>query len=156
MGSHDSFGHLQQKLWQKERSGVKTGNLTPDHKKSRIDPTSMHASGVWYIVGKLLMIVTTLLQTSSSSNVWARNYSPAKLWEFQPWQFRDSPLGVLGQKTIWMWASQRGAKYIIWGKVVTSLESGLWWILWVRGRPWLVLAPKVLQHCINQLMVSWM
>ncbi len=32
MGSHDPFGHLQHKLWQKERSGIKTGNLTPNHK----------------------------------------------------------------------------------------------------------------------------
>ncbi len=69
MGLHDPFGHLQQKLWQKERPRVKTGNLTPDHKKLGIDPTSMHASGMQYVVGKLLMRATTLLQTSSRSNV---------------------------------------------------------------------------------------
>jgi hypothetical protein len=32
-----------------------------------------------------------------------------------------------------------------WGKVVTSLESGPWWVLWVQSYPWLVLAPKVFQ-----------
>ncbi len=53
-----------------------------------------------------------------------------------------------------MWPSRRGAKYTIWGKVVASLESGPWWVLWIQGRPWLVLAPRVLQHGINQL-VGW-
>jgi hypothetical protein len=46
---------------------------------------------------------------------------------------------------------QSGAKYIIWGKVVASPESESCWILWVRGCPWLVLAPKVLQPSANQL-----
>jgi hypothetical protein len=46
MGSHDSFGHLQQKLWQKERLGVKIGSLIPEHKKSGINPNSMRAGGV--------------------------------------------------------------------------------------------------------------
>jgi len=61
MGSHDSFGHLQHKLWKKERLGVKTGSLTPDHKKSEINPTSMRASGVQHVVGKLLTRAATLL-----------------------------------------------------------------------------------------------
>ncbi len=49
---------------------------------------------------------------------------------------------------------QCGAKYTIWGKVVASLESMPWWVLWVQGCPWLVLAPKVFQPCANQL-VCW-
>jgi hypothetical protein len=39
----------------------------------------------------------------------------------------------------------------MWGKVVASPEFGLWWVLWVQGCPWLVLATKVLQPCANQL-----
>jgi hypothetical protein len=62
------------------------------------------------------------------------------------WESRD--------KAIWMWASRRGTKYTIWGKVMASLESGPWWVLWVRGRLWLVLAPKVFQPCVNQR-VCW-
>jgi len=61
MGSHDPFGHLQHKLWQKEKLGVKIGNLTPDHKKSRINLTSMRAGGVQHVVGKLLIRAATLL-----------------------------------------------------------------------------------------------
>jgi hypothetical protein len=46
MGLHNPFGHLQHKLWQKERPGGKTGSLTPDHKKSGIDLTFVRAGGM--------------------------------------------------------------------------------------------------------------
>jgi hypothetical protein len=52
-----------------------------------------------------------------------------------------------------MWASWRGIEYTIRGKVVASPKSGPWWVLWIRVCPWLVLAPKVLQLCTNQLVV---
>jgi hypothetical protein len=64
-----------------------------------------------------------------------------------------SHLGVLGQKAIWMWPSWRGTKYTIRGKVVVSSKFELWWVLWVRVCPWLILAPKVLQLCINHLVL---
>jgi len=40
-------------------------------------------------------------------------------------------------------AVERHREYYM-GKVVASPESGLWWVLWVQGCPWLVLALKVL------------
>ncbi len=46
-----------------------------------------------------------------------------------------------------------GIKYTTRGKVMASPKSGPWWVLWVRGRTWLVLAPKVFQLCINQLVI---
>jgi hypothetical protein len=52
-----------------------------------------------------------------------------------------------------MRALQRGAEYTIWGKVMASLESGPWWVLWIWGRSWLVLAPKVLQLCTNHFVL---
>jgi hypothetical protein len=61
-------------------------------------------------------------------------------------QFRDSHLGVLGQKAIWMWPPWSDAQYIIWGKVVDSPKSGPWWVNWVQNCLWLVLAPRVLQN----------
>jgi len=61
MGSHDPFRHLKHKLWQKERLGIKIGSLTPNHKKSGIDPTPVRASGVRDAVGKLSTRATTLL-----------------------------------------------------------------------------------------------
>jgi hypothetical protein len=63
------------------------------------------------------------------------------------------PLGNPGTKCHLMWALWRGTKYTIKGKVVASPKSELWWVLWVRVCPWLILAPKVLQLCTNQLVV---
>jgi hypothetical protein len=77
----------------------------------------------------------------------------AKLRESYLWKFRDFQVRVLGQNAIWMWASWRDTKYIIRGKVVASPKSGPWWILWIWICPWLFLTPKVLQLCINQLVV---
>jgi hypothetical protein len=62
-------------------------------------------------------------------------------------------LGLSGQNAIWMWASWRDTKYTIRGKVVASLKSGPWWILWVRICLWFILTPKMLQLCTNQLVV---
>jgi hypothetical protein len=35
-------------------------------------------------------------------------------------------LGILGQNVIWMWASWKGTKYAIRGKLVASPKSGPW------------------------------
>jgi hypothetical protein len=68
MCSHCSFGHLKHKLRPKERPGVKTGNqiasLTPDQKKSRIDPIYLASGDVRHTVEKLSTRATTLLQTA--------------------------------------------------------------------------------------------
>jgi hypothetical protein len=114
MGLHDPFGHLKHKLWPKERSGVKL---------------AIGVGGVQHIVGKILTRSTTLLQTSSQSKFYMRSYGPPKLRELlesQLWQFRDSHLGVSKQNAIWMWASWRGTKDTIRGKVLASSKSGPW------------------------------
>jgi len=94
---------------------------------------------------------TTLLQTSSQSKVYTQSYGPSKSWKSQLWEFQDSHLGVLGQNDIWVLVLWPGTKYIIRGKVVASPKSRPWWVLWVRICPWLVLPPKVLELCTNQL-----
>jgi hypothetical protein len=53
----------------KRRAGSQAGNLTSDHQKSGIDPTSVRVGGVRYSVGKLLGRATSLLETSSQSEV---------------------------------------------------------------------------------------
>jgi hypothetical protein len=60
---------------------------------------------------------------------------------------------ILGQNDIWLLAPWPNIKYIIKGKVVVSLKSGPWWILWVRVYSWFVRAPKVFEMRINQLVV---
>jgi hypothetical protein len=84
-----------------------------------------------------------------------QSYGAPKSWESQLWQFRDSHLGVLGQNAIWMWASWRGTKYTIRGKVVASHKPGPWWVLWIWVCLWLILTPKVLQLCINHLVFGF-
>jgi hypothetical protein len=106
-----------------------------------------------HIIGKISTRATTLLQTSSKSEVCTQSYGGPKLRESQLWEFWDSHLGVSGQNVIWMWASWRGIEYTIRGKVMASPKSGSWWVWWVRVCPWLVLAPKVLKLCTNQLVV---
>jgi len=45
----------------KRRARNQIGNLTPDHKKSGIDPIYLAAGGVPHTVGKLSTRATTLL-----------------------------------------------------------------------------------------------
>ncbi len=45
----------------KRRARSQIGSLTPDHKKSRIDPIYLSAKGVLYNIRKLLTRATTLL-----------------------------------------------------------------------------------------------
>jgi hypothetical protein len=108
----------------KRKAGSQTDNLTPDHGKSGIDSIPLRSGGVRHAVGKLLTRATTLVQTSSRSEVCTRSYSLAKLWDSQPWWFQDSHLGVPGQKAIWMPLLWSGAEYTIWGKVMASPSSG--------------------------------
>jgi len=72
------------------------------------------------------------VEIASRSELCSQSYGAPKLWESQLWEFRDSHLGVPGQKVIWMWAPWRGAKYTIRGKVVASPKSGPWLVLCVR------------------------
>jgi len=113
------------------RAGNQIANLIPDHKNSRIDPILVCEDGVQHAVGKLLRRAASLLWTSSQSKVWAGSYELPKSRESQLGQFRDSSLGVLGIKAIWMRVRWSNAENIIWGKVVASLESGPWWVKWV-------------------------
>jgi hypothetical protein len=130
--AHIAHLDIWNKLGPKEGPGIKLAIWLPTTKSQESTRFFMRADGVRHIVGKILTRPTTLLQTSSQSKVCTQSYGTSKLQEFQPWQFRDSHLGVQGQKVIWMWASWRGAEYTIRGKVVASPKSGLWWVLYVR------------------------
>jgi hypothetical protein len=52
------------------RARSQIGNLTPNHKKSGIDLTPVCVGGVQHTVEKLSRRATSLLQTSSRSEVW--------------------------------------------------------------------------------------
>jgi len=138
----------------KRKARSQTRSLTPDHRKSGIDPIPVRADGVRDTVGKLLRRATSLLWTSSQFEVWAGSYEFPKSLESKLGQFWDSSLGVPGIKAIWMQVPWSNAENTIWGKVVASPESGPWWVKWVQGRPWLVPTPKGCRMSSNQL-VGW-
>jgi hypothetical protein len=153
MGSHCSFGHLKHKLWPKERPRVK---LPPDQKKSRIDPIYLATDNVQHTVGKLSTRATTLLQTAPRSKVCSQSYAAPKSRESRLAWFRDSHAGVLGEKSHLDVGPVERSKVYYKGegggfsqvRVVVSLVCSCC--------PWLVLAPKVLQLCINHLVwVVW-
>jgi hypothetical protein len=154
MGSHDPFGHLKHKLWPKERSGVKLAVWLPTTK-------SQESTQFPYVQ----VACNTLLESSRRRLQLYFKPHPDRRSAHKviaPQNCRSSNFGNFGtpiwesqdKKAIWMWASWRGAEYIIKGKVVASPKSGPWWILWVRICPWLVLAPKVLSQGTNQV-VAW-
>jgi hypothetical protein len=126
----------------KRRVGSQIVSLIPDHKKSRIDPILMCDGGVRHGVEKLSRRATRLVQTLSRSKVKARRYDGPKSRESKSRQFRDSTLGVPGQRATWACAQWSNAKNNIWGKVVASPESRPWWVKWIQGRLWLVPTPK--------------
>jgi hypothetical protein len=104
MASQWSFRHLQPKLWAKEGSGI------------GLFPTC--APGVRHGVEKLSSRATTLVQTSSRSEVGVRSYGCPKSRDSNPGQFRDSTLGVPGQKAIRMPPPRSNTEYTIGSKVV--------------------------------------
>jgi hypothetical protein len=106
------------------------GSLTPDHYKSGIDLISLCVGGVRHTVGKLSMTVTSY-KFASKFILHFNRRSAHKVMGPQSCRspnfgnFQDSHLGVLGQNVIWMWASWKGTKYTIRGKVwvVVNLVS---------------------------------
>jgi len=111
----------------KRRVGNQIANLTPDHKKSGIDPIYFTVGGVRHTVGKLLMRAITLLHITFRSKVCSQCYGAPKLQESHLAQFRDSHSGVPGEKNhldVVSVASHR--VYYKGGKVVASPKSGPW------------------------------
>jgi hypothetical protein len=150
MGFHDPFRHLKHKLcpkkgresnWQFDSRPLKVGN--------QLDFLAFrwHATYSWKLFKEGYNFALDLISIRGlHTKLWAPKSQGSQLWEFRE-------MGVLGQNAIWIWALWRGTKYTIRGKVVVAPKSRLWWILWVQVCTWLVLAPKVLKLCSNQLVV---
>ncbi len=117
VGLHDPFEHFQHNLWPKEGLGVK---LTTRSWESPRFPC------VQVACNKISTRATTLLHTSSQSEVCIESYAPSKSRESQLWEFQDSHLGVLKQNAIWMPVPWPCIKYTIKGMVVASPKSGPW------------------------------
>jgi hypothetical protein len=151
MRSHDPFGQLKHKLWPKEG---RESNWQFDFQplKVRNRPNFLAHVACDISLKKLLMKATTLLQTSSQSEVYTQSYEPPKSWKSQLWKFRNSHFGVPGQNDIWVLVPWLGTKYTIRGKVVASPKSRPWWVLWILVCPWLVRAPKCFNYALTNLL----
>jgi len=86
----------------KRKAGSQIASLTPDHKKSGIDPIYLATGGVPHIVGKLATRATTLLYTASRFEVCSQSYGAPELRESHLARFWDSHSGVSGKRAIWM------------------------------------------------------
>jgi hypothetical protein len=151
MGSHDPFRYLKHKLWPKEKPKVKL-LIWFRTTKVRNHPDFLtcrwRATYHWKALNEGYNFA---LDFMSIRGLHAKFMGPqshgsprCENFETPTWESRKKmPFGC----------GPRGTKYTIRGKVMASPKSGLWWVLWIRICPWLVLAPKVLQLCTNQLVV---
>jgi hypothetical protein len=142
MDSHDPFGHLQHKLWPKERLGVKLPVWFPttESQESTQFPcvqvacnTSLESSRR----GLQLWFRPCPNRRSTPEVIVPQSCETPSFGDFGTpiWESRDkNPFGC----------HSAGVEYTIWGKVVASPESGPWWVLWIPSCPCLVLTPKVL------------
>ncbi len=83
----------------KRRAGSQIANLTPDQKKSVIDPIYLAADNVRHTVGKLSTRATTLLYIAPRSEVCSKSYGAPKSRDSKLARFRDFHLGVPGEKS---------------------------------------------------------
>jgi hypothetical protein len=153
MVSHDPFGHFKHKLWPKEKPGVK---LAIWLFKSRESPWLLCvqvACNIPLESSQWGLQLCFKFHLNRRSTCKVMDPQSCKRLSYGNFWILDSQLGVLGENDIWVLILWPCTKYTIRGKVVASPKSRLWWVLWVWICPWLVLAPKVFQLCIHQLVV---
>jgi hypothetical protein len=140
---------IETQVMAERRDGSQIANLTPDQKKLGIDPIYLAVEGVQHTVGKLSMRGTTLHQTALQSKVCLQSYGAPKSRESHLAWFRNSQLGVLGEK------SHLDVGFVAIHKEYYKGEGGGFpqvrpvVSLVCPCCPWLVLAPKVLKLCTN-------
>jgi hypothetical protein len=133
----------------KKRAGSQTASLTPDQKKSGIDPIYLTSDNVQHTVGKLLMRATTLLQTAPRSEVCSQSYGAPKLRESRLARFQDSHSGVPGKKSHLDVGPVRRCRVYYKGESGGFPQVRAVVSLVCSCCPWLFLAPKVFQLCTN-------
>jgi hypothetical protein len=132
MGSHHQFGHLKHKLWPKKGSKVNLTIWLPTTKSWELTqfPCVQVTCDILlksFRRGLQLYFRLHFNWRSSHKVMGPQSCGSPNFGNFEIpiWESQ-------GQKIIWMWASWRGTKYTIRGKVVASPKSEPWWVLWVR------------------------
>jgi hypothetical protein len=133
----------------KRRAENQTASLTPDQKKSGIDPIYLFVDNVRHTIEKISMKATTLLQTALRSKVCSQSCEVSKSRESQLVGFRVSHSGVLGEKNHLDVGSV--ASHIVYYKGEGGGFPQVWAVMSLVCPccSWLVLAPRVLQLCTN-------
>jgi hypothetical protein len=133
----------------KRRVGSQIANLTPNQKKSRIDPIYLDADNVPHTIEKLSTRATTLLETVVRSEVCLQGYAASKSQESCRAGFRDSHAGVPGEKNHFDVGPVERPRVYYKGEGGGFPQVQAVVSLVCPCCPWFVLAPKVLQLCTN-------
>jgi hypothetical protein len=152
MGLHDPFGHLKHKLWLKERSKVKLviWIMTTKSQESPQFPCVQVKCNI-------------LLESLNEGYNFALDFISMRGLHTKLWAPKVVGVLVVGISGLTLGSLEPkwhlGAGLVARHKVYYKGEgggfpkSGLWWVLWVWVCPWLILTPKMLQLCTNQLVV---
>jgi hypothetical protein len=155
MGSHDPFGHLKHKLWPKEGSGVKLAVWFPTTKSQEstwspcVEVAWRGVAWHWKAFKKGYNFFSDLISIAGlHTELWG-----PKVTGIPTLTISGFPSGSLGTK------SHLDVGLVKRHKVYYKGEGGGFpqvqavVSLWVRVCLWLVLAPKVLQLCTNNLVL---
>jgi hypothetical protein len=133
----------------KRKAGSQTVNLTPDQKKSGIDPIYLVSGGVRHIVGKLSTRAITFLQMELRSEVFSQSYGAPKLRESHLARFRDSHSRVPRKKSRLDVSSVPNHRIYYKGEGGGFPQVRTMVSLVCLCCSWLVLPPRVFQLCTN-------
>jgi len=128
----------------KRRVGSQIANLTPNHKKSRIDPIYLAAGGVRHTIEKLSTRNTTFFQTTFWSEVCSQGYGAPNSRKSHLARFRDSHSGIPGEKSHLDVSSVASHKVYYKGEGGGFPQVQAVVSLMCPCCPWLVLTPRVL------------
>jgi hypothetical protein len=118
------------------------GSLTPDHYKLGIDPTLMRAGGVWHTVESSRRELQLCFRPRPNRRSEKKVIVPQSCGSPNRGRF-GTPKEESRDKKPFGCGCCGEAQRIYTGKVVASLESERWWVLWVQSCSWLVLSLKV-------------
>jgi hypothetical protein len=154
MSLHEPFGHLQHKLWSKEGPGVKLAiwlPITKSHESTWSRSMQVECdTPLKSYQGKIQVYFR-----SHPNRRWGREVMNAQSLRSPNRDNFGTPLWESQEKVPFECKCGREAQRILYGgKVVTSPESGPWWVKWVQGCLWLVSTPKMFRMWTNQL-VGW-
>ncbi len=152
MGSHDSFGHLKHKLWPKEGLGVEWVVRLPTTKSresTQFPYVQVTCDIPWKALNKGYQFALNLISIKGlHAKLWAPKVTGAPTLVISGPPLRNPKtkchldVGLVERHRVY-YKGEGGGFPQVWA-VVSLVDSSY---------PWLVLAPKVLQLCINHFVL---